>query len=46
MADADFEQTYFHPEHQREFRLDEVLALYAHHGRHHCGQVAWLKGRR
>jgi uncharacterized damage-inducible protein DinB len=45
MTDADFGRTYFHPEHQREFRLDEVLALYAHHGRHHCGQVAWLGER-
>jgi uncharacterized damage-inducible protein DinB len=45
MADADFERTYFHPEQQREFRLDEVLALYAHHGRHHCGQIEWLNGR-
>src|SRR6188768_3759426 len=45
MTDADFGRTYFHPEHQREFRLDEVLALYAHHGRHHCGQVEWLSGR-
>src|SRR5215469_17748942 len=34
LTDADFERTYFHPEHQREFRLDEVLAMYAHHGRH------------
>ena len=45
LTDADFERTYFHPEHQREFRLDEVLALYAHHGRHHSGQIAWLRER-
>ena len=45
LTDADFERTYFHPEHQREFRLDEVLALYAHHGRHHSGQIGWLRER-
>jgi hypothetical protein len=40
---ADFERTYFHPEYQQEFRLDEALAIYAHHGRHHSGQIAWLQ---
>ncbi len=40
---AEFERTYFHPEHQREFRLDEVLAMYAHHCQHHSGQIAWLR---
>lgn len=43
MTDADFERSYFHPEYRREFRLDEVLGLYAHHGRHHCGQVEWVR---
>ena len=43
LTDGDFERTYIHPEHQRGFRLDEVLALYAHHGLHHCGQIAWLR---
>src|SRR5262245_10017504 len=45
LADAEFARTYFHPEHKRAFRLDEVLALYAHHGRHHSGQIAWLRER-
>jgi uncharacterized damage-inducible protein DinB len=43
LTDGDFERTYFHPKHQREVRLDETIALYAHHGRHHSGQIAWLK---
>jgi hypothetical protein len=42
MSEADFERTYFHPEHQKEFRLMEVLGVYAHHCRHHLGQIAWL----
>ena len=45
LTDAEFKRTYFHPEHQRAFRLDEALALYAHHGRHHSGQIAWLRER-
>jgi uncharacterized damage-inducible protein DinB len=43
LTDADLERTYFHPEHGREFRLDEALAMYAHHSRHHAGQIAWLQ---
>lgn len=43
LTDADWERSYYHPEHQKEFTLAEVLGLYAHHGRHHTGQIAWLK---
>ena len=43
LTDGDFERTYFHPEHQREVRLDETLALYAYHCRHHWAQIAWLQ---
>jgi hypothetical protein len=42
MSEADFERTYFHPEYQKEFRLAEALGVYAHHCRHHSGQIAWL----
>jgi uncharacterized damage-inducible protein DinB len=43
MTDADWERTYVHPEYGKTFRLAEVLGLYAHHGRHHAGQVEWLR---
>ena len=43
LTDGDFARTYFHPDQQREVRLDETLALYAHHCRHHCAQIAWLQ---
>ena len=29
------QKTYFHPEYKREFKLEELLALYAWHGKHH-----------
>jgi uncharacterized damage-inducible protein DinB len=32
-------RTYRHPEHGRVFTLDETLALYAWHGRHHTAHV-------
>jgi uncharacterized damage-inducible protein DinB len=43
MADADFTRTFTHPEFRRQFTLGETLGLYAWHGRHHPGQIAWLK---
>jgi hypothetical protein len=30
---------YIHPEYKKEFSLEELLALYAWHGDHHCGQL-------
>jgi uncharacterized damage-inducible protein DinB len=34
-----FQRTYIHPEHNREFRLDQLLAQYAWHGKHHAGHL-------
>jgi hypothetical protein len=45
MTETDFERSYFHPEFQKEFRLAEVLGLYAHHCRHHTAQIAWVLQR-
>ncbi|HEX8514714.1 MAG TPA: putative metal-dependent hydrolase [Bacteroidia bacterium] len=39
MTEQDFSRTYIHPEYNREFRLDEFIALYAWHGKHHCGHL-------
>lgn len=36
---ADFARTVYHPERQRTMSLDELLALYAWHGRHHVAHV-------
>ena len=41
MSEADWQRSYFHPEYGKEFRLAEALGLYAHHCRHHTGQIAW-----
>jgi len=43
MSDADFQRSYHHPQYQRTSSLGEVLGLYAHHGRHHTGQIRWLR---
>lgn len=34
-----FQKKYIHPEYNREFKLEEVLALYAWHGKHHAGHL-------
>ena len=44
MSDADFARTINHPE-AGTLRLDQLLAMYAWHGRHHTAHVAGLKER-
>ncbi|MBA3761453.1 MAG: bacillithiol transferase BstA [Gemmatimonadota bacterium] len=45
LRQADFARRYRHPEHGRMFELDEVLALYAWHGRHHVAHITSLRRR-
>jgi len=45
MNEADWARTYFHPEHQKAFRLDGILAMYAWHGRHHVAHITGLRNR-
>ncbi|MDB5227403.1 MAG: yfiT [Bacteroidota bacterium] len=35
----DLKRTYFHPEHNRRVSLQEALAMYAWHGKHHVAQI-------
>ncbi|HEY0030127.1 MAG TPA: putative metal-dependent hydrolase [Bacteroidia bacterium] len=43
LPDSDFQRTYIHPEYQREFKLDEMLALYAWHGKQHYEHLKLIK---
>ena len=45
MTTAQWERTYFHPEHQRSFALKEIVALYAWHSRHHLMHIVRLRER-
>ncbi|MEA2722827.1 MAG: hypothetical protein QOH59_598 [Gemmatimonadales bacterium] len=45
LGPADFARRYRHPEHGRMFELDEVLALYAWHGKHHVAHITSLRRR-
>jgi uncharacterized damage-inducible protein DinB len=44
LSEADFEKGYVHPENGRQ-TLEQVVALYAWHGRHHTAHVADLRKR-
>ena len=41
----DWSRTYHHPEHRRDWALDEVLAMYAWHGEHHVVHITSLRDR-
>ena len=45
LTPADFHRQYMHPERRRPFELQETLALYAWHGRHHVAHIASLRRR-
>ncbi len=43
MSEAEFTRTYFHPEYGKAVSLSAALSNYAWHGRHHTGQIEWLR---
>jgi aminopeptidase C len=45
LTPADFRRRFVHPEHGRSIELQETLALYAWHGRHHVAHIASLRRR-
>jgi hypothetical protein len=46
MTDEQFARKYFHPEIGNAVALSVVLGSYAWHGRHHTGQILWLRQHR
>lgn len=42
---ADWGRSFVHPQHGRRMTLDETLALYAWHGRHHVAHITALRAR-
>jgi uncharacterized damage-inducible protein DinB len=45
MSAEDWRRTFVHPERDAPVTLDQALALYAWHGRHHVAHVAGLRRR-
>lgn len=42
LTEAQWQRTFYHPETQRTSTLDQALALYAWHGRHHLAHLGLL----
>jgi uncharacterized damage-inducible protein DinB len=45
LTEDDLTRIYIHPEHGREFRLEESIGLYAWHCNHHLAHITELKKR-
>lgn len=45
MPEAEWERTFYHPDHRRDFPVWEVVALYAWHSRHHTAHIRGLRER-
>jgi uncharacterized damage-inducible protein DinB len=45
LSEAQLARSFVHPDTGRDTRLDAALAYYAWHGRHHTGQILWLRER-
>jgi len=45
MTPKEFRRTFHHPEQGRSLTLEEVLAMYAWHGRHHVAHITSLRTR-
>ena len=45
LTEAQWQRTFYHPGSQKTFTLDQALALYAWHGRHHLAHITELRRR-
>ena len=43
LSEAQFARSFLHPESGEVVTLDAALSYYAWHGRHHTGQIRWLR---
>jgi hypothetical protein len=46
LNESDFRRVYFHPQYEKQSSLEEVLGLYAWHGKHHLAHIQNLKSRK
>ena len=46
LTTQDLQKEYIHPETQKRFRLDRVVAMYAWHGDHHLGHIKIVAQKR
>jgi uncharacterized damage-inducible protein DinB len=46
LTPADYERAFVHPETSATITLNSALAYYAWHGKHHTGQILWLRAEK
>jgi uncharacterized damage-inducible protein DinB len=46
MTDEQFKRAFVHPEGNRTMTLNRALGIYAWHGRHHTGQILWMRDQK
>ncbi len=46
LNEEDLEKTFIHPEHNSEFKIKEIIGLYAWHGNHHLAHITELKKKK
>lgn len=45
LTEEQWARSFYHPGSQKEFTLDQALAMYAWHGRHHLAHISTLRDR-
>lgn len=45
LSEEELQRSLIHPEHGKEFRLEEIIGIYAWHGNHHLAHITQLKKR-
>lgn len=46
LSQNDLKKSFIHPEHSREFKIEEIIGTYAWHGNHHLAHITELKKRK
>lgn len=46
LSEKDLQQSFIHPEHSKEFKIEEIIGTYAWHGNHHLAHITELKKRK
>ena len=46
LSNVDLKKSFIHPEHSKEFKIEEIIGTYAWHGNHHLAHIIGLKRRK
>ena len=46
LSEKELKKSFIHPEHSKEFKIEEIIGTYAWHGNHHLAHITELKKRK